>query len=86
MKKEKNDKIEMLWETQFYPLFDDLMNNQSWWSLVEEELTWSKESCKESIEKMSPPKEIIFIESDNKEETDKKRKNIVIDNSNEDNH
>ena len=75
----------MLWETKFYPLFDNLMNNQSWLSLVQEELTWSEEFWKKSIEKMPVPKEIIVIDSNNKEEADEKRETIVINNSSEDN-
>ena len=80
----KDGKIEMLWETRFYPIFDDLMSNQNWLSLIEKDLTWSEKSSKKSIEKIPVSKIIIVIESNSEEETEKKREIIVIDDSNED--
>ena len=58
-KKEKDNGFEILWETQFYPIFNDLMCDQSWLSLIEEELTWSEESSKKSTEKIPVPKESL---------------------------
>ena len=84
LKKEKDNNIKMLWEIHFYPIFDNLMSNQSWLSQIEEELTWSEDSSKKSIEK-SLSQKIIIIESNSKEETDKKREIIVIDDRDEDN-
>ena len=63
----------MLWKTHFNPIFDNLMSNQSWFSLIEKELMWREGSSKKSIEKNPVPKEIIIIESNSEEETDKKR-------------
>ena len=83
LKKEKDNDIKMWREMQFYPVFDDLMNNQRWLSLIEEELTWNEKSSKKLIEKTQVPKVIIVIESNNKEKTDKKREIIVINNSDE---
>ena len=77
---EGDNNIEMLWDTQFHPLFPDLLNDDSWW-LLEEEMAFS-EYCKETnIRRKEVPKEIIIIKSDNKGNKSKKKEIIIIDSS-----
>ena len=73
-KKENDNDVEMLWEEQFYPIFDDLVSDhQSWYS--------SKDACNATTTSGGIPREIIVIEDSDSED---EKEVIVIDDSDDD--